>query len=463
VGVTASFADIDNDGDQDLFVTTVRGGNVLFENDGKGHFKDISKAAGVDYVGHSSGAVFFDYDNDGLLDFYLCNVGRYTTDVKGRGGAYEGLDDAFMGNLHPDRSERGILYKNMGRNQFKNVTADVGLGDTGWSGDASVVDVNGDGFADLYVLNMQGSNHLYENVGGKKFVDSTAKSKLSENALGRHGHQVFRLRQRRPSRSADHGHAFGHGRVVGPSSEKLKARIQMDESMLGGPKSRYIFGNAFYANRGNGKFEEISDRVGAENFWPWGPSTGDFNADGWQDVFIASSMNFPYRYGVNSLLLNNRGEKFLDSEFLLGIEPRRGTRTAHVLVRPRLFDGRSRTAQTLAECRPGSVQRTDRKVRIMAPLGTRSSVVFDLNQDGALDIVTNEFNSAPQVFVSDPRAAAADPLAESRIGRHGLEPQRAWRDRARVRGGPGSSRSGTTASPATCRRACCRCISGSAI
>src|ERR1043165_581899 len=50
IGVTASFADIDNDGDQDLFVTTVRGGNVLFENDGKGHFKDISKAAGVVYV-----------------------------------------------------------------------------------------------------------------------------------------------------------------------------------------------------------------------------------------------------------------------------------------------------------------------------------------------------------------------------------------------------------------------------
>src|SRR2546421_4986307 len=118
VGVTASFADIDNDGDQDLFVTTVRGGNVLFENDGRGHFKNISKAAGVDYVGHSSGAVFFDYDKDGLLDLYVCNVGRYTTDVKGRGGAYEGVRDAFMGHLHPDRSEPAILYKNLGHKQF---------------------------------------------------------------------------------------------------------------------------------------------------------------------------------------------------------------------------------------------------------------------------------------------------------------------------------------------------------
>src|SRR2546427_7459288 len=142
VSVAASFADIDNDGDQDLFVTTVRGGNVLFENDGHGKFRDISKSAGVDYAGHSSGAVFFDYDNDGLLDLYVCNVGRYTTDEKGRGGAYVGLSDAFSGHLHHERAENAILYKNMGGNRFKDVTQEVGLGNAGWSGDASVADLN---------------------------------------------------------------------------------------------------------------------------------------------------------------------------------------------------------------------------------------------------------------------------------------------------------------------------------
>ena len=79
----ASFADIDNDGDQDLFVTTVRGGNALFENDGHGHFKDITTQAGVALAAHSSGAVFFDYDGDGLVDLLVCNVGRYTTDENG--------------------------------------------------------------------------------------------------------------------------------------------------------------------------------------------------------------------------------------------------------------------------------------------------------------------------------------------------------------------------------------------
>ena len=54
----ASFADVDNDGLPDLFVTTVKFGNVLFHNLGNGKFKDVTKEAGLDYGGHSSGAVF---------------------------------------------------------------------------------------------------------------------------------------------------------------------------------------------------------------------------------------------------------------------------------------------------------------------------------------------------------------------------------------------------------------------
>ena len=95
------------------------------------------------------------------------------------------------------------------------------------------------------------------------------------------------------------------------------------DSFLKASHSDYIWGNAFYHNLGNGKFEEISDRVGVENYWPWGVSVGDLNADGWDDIFITSGMSFPFRYAINSALPNNRGEKFLDSEFLLGIEPRK--------------------------------------------------------------------------------------------------------------------------------------------
>jgi hypothetical protein len=82
ISVTASFADVDNDGKPDLFVTTVRHGNHLFHNLGNGKFADITEQAGLNYSGHSSGAVFFDYNRDGLVDLFLSNIGRYTSNDK---------------------------------------------------------------------------------------------------------------------------------------------------------------------------------------------------------------------------------------------------------------------------------------------------------------------------------------------------------------------------------------------
>ena len=156
---------------------------------------------------------------------------------------------------------------------------------------------------------------------------------------------------------------------VGPDREKLKSRMEWTKDFLQGDETKYIFGNSFFHNLGNGRFEEVSDRLGVENYWPWGPSVGDLNADGWQDIFIASSMNYPWRYGINSLLLNNRGEKFLDSEFLLGIEPRRGGRTHTPLVRRRLLGAGHGAASEGCKGRPG-------KITVMATLGTRSSVML---------------------------------------------------------------------------------------
>ena len=143
IGVSASFADTDNDGDADLYVTTVRGGNLLFENDGRGVFRDISRRSGLDYVGHSSAAVFFDYDRDGRLDLFLANVGTYTTDRVGPGGYYVGDVNAFDNHLQPENAKRSILFRNRGRNRFADVSEQVGLTDSGWSGDAHPVDVNG--------------------------------------------------------------------------------------------------------------------------------------------------------------------------------------------------------------------------------------------------------------------------------------------------------------------------------
>ena len=388
--VTGSFADVDNDGDQDLFVTTVRMGNVLFKNDGKGHFTDATKEAGLGYSGHSSGGMFFDYDGDGLLDLFLANVGRYTSELKHPSGAYIGLRDAFNGHLYPDRTEPSILYRNLGGGRFADVTAETGLGDKGWSGDASFADLNDDGRPDVYVLNMQGDDHYYENAGGRSFVDKTSQL-FPKTPWGSMGLKFFDYNNDGLIDLFVTDMHSDMSETIGPEREKLKSRIQWSPKMLGGD-THSIFGNAMYVNRGGGKFEEASDSLGVENYWPWGPSIGDLNADGWDDIFIAASMNYPFRYGINSLLLNNQGEKFLGSEFLLGVEPRR--------------DGRTHTPWFDVDCTSGGEGRPpckDRKglISVWAPLGSRSAAIFDLDNDGDLDIVTNDFNSEPMVLISD--------------------------------------------------------------
>lgn len=394
ISVGAAFADVNNTGRPDLFVTTVDQGNVLFRNDGNDHFTDVTAQSGLGTAAHSSGALFFDYDRDGLLDLLICNVGIYTSQEKGDVGEYVGLKDAFYGHLHPDRFEGPVLYKNLGNYHFKNVTAEVGLDPKTWSGDADVVDLNGDGWPDIYFVNMEGANHYFENQGGKKFVDKTAEY-FPKTPWGAMGVKFFDYDNdgRMDLYITDMHSDMMEGNVP-PELEKEKTLVKKPppDAQLGGPASNYIFGNAFYHNLGGGKFEEISDKIGAETYWPWGISVADVNADGWDDVFVTGGMNFPFRYGVNSMLLNNSGEKFLDSEFLLGIEPRR------VPYTPWFGMDCSKAVPGLGQM---ICEGYKSKIMIMAPKSSRSSVIFDLDNDGALDIVTNDFNSEPQVLMSN--------------------------------------------------------------
>ena len=394
VSVTASFADVDNDGDSDLYVTTVRMGNSLFLNDGKGKFRDATKDSGLGYSGHSSGAVFFDYDRDGRLDLFLVNVGKYTTEARGRGGYYVAYEDAFNSHMFPERTETSVLYRNLGGNRFQDVSKETGLVDGAWSGDATIADFNEDGWPDLYVLNMQGDNHYWENQGenqgGKTFVEKAAQyfPKTPWGAMGIKSFDYDNDGRMDLLLTDMHSDMVGD---VPPADEKLKFPPKEENPLLQGADNN-IFGNAFYKNLGGGRFAEMSDELNLENYWPWGVSVDDLNADGWDDVLITSSMNFPFRYGVNSLLLNNRGQGFLDSASLLGIEPRRGGHTRKVWF--------TLDCEVVDKAHP---QCKDKKGRytVTGTLGTRASAIFDVDADGDLDIVTNEFNSEPQVFLSD--------------------------------------------------------------
>jgi hypothetical protein len=392
VSVSASFADIDNDGDQDLYVTTVRGGNMLFENDGHGHFKDISATSGLNYTGHSSSAVFFDYDHDGLLDLFLVNVGKYTTDkIAGDEGRkyFVAFEDAFAGHLHADRAEASVLYHNAGGNHFIDVSQQMGLHDLSWSGDASVIDGNDDGWPDLYLLNMQGDDQYYENVGGKRF-EKKSRQLFPRTSWGAMGIKSFDFNNDGRMDIFITDMHSDMSAMTAPELDHLKSDMKWPVSFRGSGVTS-IWGNSFFQKDGPDKYREVSDALGLENYCPWGPSVGDLNADGFQDVFIASGMNYPERYMINSVKLNDRGKKFADAEFALNVEPRQGA-----LATP-FFD---LDASGRDKGHKDAVGETG-KVTIWGARASRSSAIFDVDGDGDLDIVTNEFNAAPMVLISN--------------------------------------------------------------
>lgn len=407
ISVGAAFADIDNDGDPDLFVTTVRHGNHLFENLGGGKFRDVTVAAGLNYSGHSSAATFLDYDQDGLLDLLVCNVGIFTANEKGRDGFYRSLTNAFAGHLFPERTERSILYQNLGNHRFKEVTREMNLVSTGWNGEATTVDLNGDGYPDVYLTNMQGDNHYFENQKGKGFAEKTAQyfSKTPWGAMqakfldfNNDGLMDLSVVDMHSDMNDLQMKLAGN---MNPKIEKAKSEAwcttQYDETFLQN-SSNNIFGNAFYVNLGDGKFEERSDALGTETYWPWGVTVGDFNADGYQDMFVGAGMGFPFRYAINSLLLNEEGKKFQDSEFLLGVEPRS---SGEVEIDYFTLDCSGADKEhRLAQGKSGLVS-------FKGTVSTRSSVSFDLDDDGDLDLVTLEWNYHPQVLLSNLSAKKA--------------------------------------------------------
>jgi len=392
ISVTASFADIDNDGDEDLYVTTVRGGDILFENDGHAHFRDITASAGVGYTGHSSGAVFFDYDHDGKLDLFLVNVGKYTTNtLAGSEGAqyYVAFEDAFSGHLKPERAERSVLYHNEGNNKFVDASRRMGLIDLSWSGDASIVDANDDGWPDIYLLNMEGDDQYYENVGGKQFVKKS-RVLFPKTSWGSMGIKVFDYNNDGKMDILITDMHSDMSEAVGPEHDHQKSDMKWPVAFRGTGKTN-IWGNTFFVKEGPNKYREASDAAGLESYCPWGPSVGDLNADGFDDVFIASGMNYPERYEIDSVKLNDGGQKFVDAEFVLGVEPRSGGIATPFFQ----LDASGRDKD-----HPDAKGATGR-ITIWGARASRSAAIFDVDGDGDLDIVTNEFNAKPMVLISN--------------------------------------------------------------
>ena len=122
-----------------------------------------------------------------------------------------------------------------------------------------------------------------------------------------------------------------------------------------------------------------------------GTIVGDLNADGFDDVFIAAGMNYPERYMINSVKLNDHGQRFADTEFVLGVEPRSGG------IATPFFE---LDASGKDKGHKDAVGESGR-IAIWGARGSRSAAIFDVDDDGDLDVVTNEFNASPMVLISN--------------------------------------------------------------
>jgi hypothetical protein len=176
-GMSPSWADYDNDGDLDLYIT-VYGENVLYRNDDQ-TFTNVTDEAGVQDNRFSAGASWADYDGDGHLDLYVTNYVNFVyqdADKKAAKRQY-GAEVPFTLNPSSYDAQPNSLYKNNGDGTFTDVAIEAGVDDKeGRSLGATWFDFEGDGDLDLYVANDVSKNGVYQNNGDGTFTDIGAIS-----------------------------------------------------------------------------------------------------------------------------------------------------------------------------------------------------------------------------------------------------------------------------------------------
>ena len=351
-GMGVAVGDFNNDGFPDLLITCV-GQNRLFRNTGKGTFVDVTKTSGLgDRLGFSTSALWFDYDRDGLLDLFVCNYVRWTpeTDV------YCSVDGKQKSYCTPEayRGTTSWLFRNKGDGTFEDVTAKAGLFDTtSKSLGVTMIDVNQDGWPDLFVANDTQPNKLYRNQRDGTFKDMALEAGVAFNADGKaragmgvdagdfdnsgrdslaitnfENEMVGLYRQTRTGAFEDVALTSGVGQPsrgtlgFGCLFADLDLDGQLDLIVANGhidETVRGIQGNVGYAqpphlfvNQGGGQFVDQASAAGSDFALPKigrGLACGDFDRDGDVDVLMTTNNGTAHLYR-NDRPAGNRSLRF---------------------------------------------------------------------------------------------------------------------------------------------------------
>ena len=331
-GLGAAIGDYDNDGFDDIFITAV-GQSHLFHNNGNGTFTDVTKAAGLWGPNEfSTSAAWFDYDRDGKLDLVVSNYVQWSE----QGDLYCTLDGTHKSYCTPE-SYKGTsvrLWHNLGGGKLEDATQKAGLYDpTSKSLGIAILDFNNDGWPDLLIANDTQPNKLYLNKKNGAFEEHAVSSGVafSEDGIARAGMGVD---------AADYDHSGSASLIITNFSNQMLSLYHNEGSGLfvdEAPRSEVGratlvtlgFGCFFFdydndgwqdifiadghiendiehvqkrvtyaepphlfRNLGNGKFEEVTTKMGAGFAAPKvarGAAYADINNDGALDILLMTN------------------------------------------------------------------------------------------------------------------------------------------------------------------------------
>jgi len=259
----ALWFDYDNDGRVDLLVIRY-GTPILYHNEGQGRFRDVTAASGLDKKPANTVAVIaFDYDNDGHLDLLFGNYQKAVDlfDLKDPHVLPSSID-------HADNGGGVTLWRNQGNGTFADVTERAGLGRiAGWILAVGHADLDNDGWQDLYLAADFGPDFLLLNNRNGTFRDVTA------TAIGidsKHGMNVD---------VAD----FTHDGWLGIYVTNITDDFMQEGNML--------WRNNGLDAHGRLTFTDVARETGtASTLWGWAAKFGDFDNDGWEDLVAANGM-----------------------------------------------------------------------------------------------------------------------------------------------------------------------------